>query len=302
MERKISSLIIIMRRSRRNVDEKTTDGEESIQHADFFWWYALSPEVAVAKANVSGIKYKFGQDIESLIETVQAKIRSIRQRMNLLAKRNGDHDDREYLSENRLYLRGVRDRTSKAESEALEKCIYKDKCEERQRWLDYQSRKKKKTPEEIELEEFLVRSFQFFTSRTKKLLSRRQKCPFGKSCELCNGWYATCVITENEISLAGGDVLKAIEYLRGHDDGQKQIIPSRGFRRINDDDIPDDDTPEDDVPEDGISDEEPIRKKMRLRIRNPGKNELSRLIELEHSLEFIKDFNRGLMKSRKCAR
>lgn len=279
-----------MRNHRYNADEKLTDSDKPMQDGEIFWWYALSPEVAVAKANVTGIKYRFGQDIDSLIETVRAKIRSIQQRLNLLRKKNGNRDDGEYLSENKLYIRGLRDRTSKAESEALEKCIYKDKCEERQRWIDYKSRKKKKTPEEIELEEFMARSFLFVTSRSKRVITRHQKCSFGRSCDLCNGWYATCLITENEIAVAGGDVLKAIEYLRqNHDGDKKKIIPSRGFRRINDDDIPDDDS----------SDEEPIRKKMRYhRTRNTGKNDLSRLIELEHSLEFIKNFNKGLMKSK----
>eukprot|EP00557_Chaetoceros_sp_GSL56_P003789 CAMPEP_0176497618 /NCGR_PEP_ID=MMETSP0200_2-20121128/11824_1 /TAXON_ID=947934 /ORGANISM="Chaetoceros sp., Strain GSL56" /LENGTH=129 /DNA_ID=CAMNT_0017895651 /DNA_START=14 /DNA_END=400 /DNA_ORIENTATION=+ len=129
-----------MKRSRSNANEKLADSDKAIQDDDSFWWYALSPEVAVAKANITGIKYKYGQDIQSFIETIRAKILNIQQRVNLQTKRNGDRDNEEYHSENRLYIRGLRDRTSKAESEALEKCIYKDKCEERQRWLDYQSR------------------------------------------------------------------------------------------------------------------------------------------------------------------
>lgn len=274
-------------------DNRETPNDSLLQnHQDEeFYWYALSPEVAIAKAKVTGIRYKLGDDINLLIETIDGKINAIRNRMRLVTKRNGNVDNQGYSDERILYIRGLRDRTNKAESEALEKMIYKEKCEERQRWLDYHSRTKKKTPEQIELQEFLGRPFRMATStRTNGI--RPEKCPFGSSCELCNGWYATCILTDKELAAGGGDVLKAIKYI-SRKDIRKTIIPSRGFRKIDDEDIPDDSD---------TTDDEPMRKRVRLGTRGTRNTEISRLLELKYSLAFIRDFNSGPIHSRKCAR
>ena len=254
--------------------------------SDDVYWYALIPEILIADAKVGSISYKTGALISGIIEALENKIESIREKIKLLSKENAKKDDDEYLSEHRLYIKGIRERKNKAEGEALEKFMYKDKCEEHQRWLDYQSRTKKKSPEELELESLKTRPFLFVSSSGKSVGTRRDKCPFGEEgCELCNGWYATCIITNEEFSEGDGNVVKAIENLK-NEKRSSSFIPSRGFRRITEEDLPDD-TP---------GDKKASESKERTRTRGSGKAEMLRLVELKHSLDFIRDFNRGVKR------
>jgi hypothetical protein len=268
-----------------NTHEASATMNPPISTSEDFYWYALIPEILIADAKVGSISYKKGALISGIIEALENKIESLREKIKLLPKENAKKDDDEYLFEHRLYIKGIRERKNKAEGEALEKFMYKDKCEEHQRWLDYQSRTKKKSPEELELESLKTRPFLYVSSSGKSVGTRRDKCPFGEGCELCNGWYATCIITNEEISEGDGNVVKAIENLK-NEKRSSAFIPSRGFRRITEEDLPDDTS----------GDKKASESKERTRTRGNGKAEMLRLVELKHSLDFIRDFNRGVQK------
>ena len=251
--------------------------------AEDFYWYALSADISIQQSNVKGIACKPGQSADSILEMIDAKLERYEEQLG--SKKEGKKDD-DYLAENRLYIRGIRDRTNKAEGEALEKAAYKDKCEENQRWLDYQSRTKKKSPEQVEFEELLYRPFHFERASGATVGTRRDKCSFGDNCELCNGSYATWIVTEKEVAEGGGNVAQAVNLLRSTMD--RKAIPSRSFRKVTDDDLPDD-----------IDlDSKPAASARRVRTRRNDDTELWKLKELKHTVEFIKEFNRGPPNSR----
>ena len=226
-----------------------------------FYWFALQPDILVKQAKISGMPHRKGEHIDSILTTVQDKIFQIQEREMNFPKLKGEKDDAEdYLAENRLYFRGIRERKNMAEGEALEKANFKDKCEERQRLFDYQNRGKKKSREELEFEELLTRPFRWQSSSRSKI-TRRGKCPFQDDCYLCN------VSPHDKIETTN-------------------IIPSRGFRRIADCDLPDDfDTGEEKSQTDEASSSQ------RIRPRRNDKDNLRKLMELKHSLEFVKEFN-----------
>eukprot|EP00979_Chaetoceros_neogracilis_P011324 scaffold2761_cov264-Chaetoceros_neogracile.AAC.2 len=251
------------------------------------YWYALSPEIAIdgaKKKGIYGITYKRGDLVEKIIDVIDSKIEGIRQKINLLPNRNTKKEGDDYSFENRLYIRGIRERKNKAEGEALEKFMYKDKCEEHQRWTDYQSRTKKKSPEQLELENLKTRPFLYFCPREKTVGTHHDKCPF-PGCDLCNGWYATCIITNKEMYAVGGNVIKAIEMLQ-YEKKSSNFIPSRGFRIISEDDLPDDNHVA----------AKSTNAKVRVRTKGNGKAEMLILQELKYSLDFIRKFNEGLIK------
>jgi hypothetical protein len=166
--------------------------------------------------------------------------------------------------------------------------MYKYQCEDRQRVLDYQNRGKKKSFEEIELDEFICRPFHWQgTSRSAN--TRRSKCPIGPECELCNGWYARYILTDEEIIEGGGSVKQTIKFLT--EKCEKIKIPSKGFRSITDADLPDD-----------VDDDEHVKGELTSQCRRPRRNdkaELWKLMKLKNSLDFIKTFNSGTITSTK---
>ena len=262
----------LLEKQEQSTNESIPD--ESLQD-DNIYWFALLPDVAIRESKVKGINYGPGEPIDDVIESIEERIEMIQQRMNLIVKHGDKKLEEDYIAENKLYIKGIRERTNKAESEALEKFMYKDKCEERQRWLDYESRTKKKSPIEIETEELIYRPVKFVSSKTSK---RSDKCPLGVECDLCNGWYATNIITKDEILASGDDVQKAIEKIVTKS-SDKPFIPSKGFRRITDDDLPDDESYS--TSSSRVS-------------KGRTTNEIPKLLNLKHTLEFIRDFNKGI--------
>jgi len=228
---------------------------------------------------------------------IESKIR----RISTSSSSKHDEEERDYVTENKLYLKGIRDRTNKAESEALEKFMYKDKCDEKQRWIDYQNRSRKKSPQELAVEELLTMPFQFdgrkrsklngFLSSESAAATRRSKCSIGSSCELCNGFYATCIVTQKEIEAAGGVVINACEQIRRKREEKTDIqIPSLSFRKIlADEDLPDD---RDEGSEEEINNSRK-RGEQRSMTRRNDRSELLKLQEMKHTMEFIQDFNEG---------
>ena len=282
---------------------------------DESYWFALGPDILTHAAKIGDVIYRRGQPIQSVLDVIDKKIKRLQER-DKFADDGRNEDDDIYVAENKLYVRGIRERTNKSESEALEKFMYKDQCEQRQRVFDYQNRAKKKSREQVELEEFLSRPFRMQKEGDRSSsATRRATCPFGDSdsCDLCNGWYANWIVTKEEIVQAGGSVNKAIQCLSGENshkfrskkgakEKKKISIPSRGFRRITDADLPDDLEPDDlNLQRKLTAPAKTQRQRVRARPRRNDKGQLWKLMHLKHSLEFVKSFNKGIVisKSRK---
>jgi len=265
------------------------EAESLATSVDEKYWSKLSIDSLLYWAPVKGISYTNGQSVSSLLKSIESRMERLQHNVNLETKRRGLKEDEEYLAENRLYLRGIRARTNKAESEALEKFMYKDQCEEKQRLIDYQNRSKKKTPQELEFDNILCRPIQICEKgssapSSKGATTRRSKCSIGESCDLCNGWYATWIVTKKEIEGAGGNILDAIDQIR-QDDEVKKDIPSLYFRRITDEELPND------------RDEElESRGKLggRVMSRRNDRSDLLKLQELSNTVQFIEAYNEGL--------
>lgn len=232
--------------------------------------------------DIEGIQRDRNKSIETLLREVNNKIKRFEQRV----KKVTDDDD-EYYAEQKLYIRGIRERTNKAESEALEKAMFKDKCEEMQRLLDYQNRCKKKSPAEIEYEELLRRPIHFVTAKAG---TPSEICFIGEACDLCGTDHACQLVTTSEINNADGNVKAALEKAML---GKNVVfIPSLKFRNIDDSDLPNDR----DVT---LTENVDINEKVTTR-RESGsdKIQLWKLYELKHTLEFIVRFNAGLLTSK----
>ena len=282
---------------------------------DESYWFALGPDILTHAAKIGDVIYRKGQPIQSVLDVIDQQIKRLQERDKFVDDGRNEDDDI-YVAENKLYVRGIRERTNKSESEALEKFMYKDQCEQRQRVFDYQNRAKKKSREQVELEEFLSRPFRMQKEGDRSFsATRRATCPFGDSdsCDLCNGWYANWIVTKEEIVQAGGSVNKAIQCLSGENshkfrskkgakEEKKISIPSRGFRRITDADLPDDLEPDDlNLQRKLTAPAKAQRQRVRARPRRNDKGQLWKLMQLKHSLEFVKSFNKGIVisKSRK---
>jgi len=228
---------------------------------------------------------------------------------------NTDHTDhQDYINEHKLYLRGLRERAGKAASEALEKMTFKSAWEDHQRKLAYENRTKKKTIEEIELERLLQRPFQFIDGKYKSesrngstrsssvsvgrskigANTRRSKCKIGEDCGLCNGSYATYIITDEEIQAAGNNIVDSIPIdISGSN--QPKEIRHLSFCYVTDKDIPDDRC------DDNKKEQSTKRRSNRVSnaIHESHWAEYWKLIELKHSMEFIREYNKGLLQSQK---
>jgi len=235
--------------------------------------------------DIEGILQVRNKTIESLIREVNGKIKRLEQRTN----GHIDDDDDDFIAEQKLYIRGIRERTNKAESEALEKAMFKDKCEEMQRLLDYQNRGKKKSPSEIEYEELLRRPIHF-AATILKASNRSDACFIGETCDLCGTDHACQLVTASEISKAGGNIKDALEKAII---GQKVVfIPSLKFKRIEDSDLPND---RDEASVEKVDVDEKIQTR---RGSGSDKIQLWKLYELRHTLEFMVRFNAGLLTSK----
>jgi hypothetical protein len=222
---------------------------------------------------------------DSLVNIVDEKLQRVQQQKGLHSRRNKNKltkkDFDNNAAEEILYKRGLRARAGKVDSEKLEKISFKDKWEESQRKIQYENRGKKISAEEAETEKFLCRKL-LFDDKAVGRNTRQNTCTFGQKCDLCNGWYASWVLTEKEVEKAGG-ILPAIPF----DLKKRTEIPNLRFRRLELDEIPDDiHSPGKEINSNRVS------------TRSKGAND-SRLNELRFNLQFIKRYNDGLLDERK---
>ncbi len=265
-------------------------------------WNELSYDSMRELCNLDRGLVKGGQTYGTLSNYIDRKLTKIKHleqcHVETQEQLLGKIEDEEYSSENKLYMRGLRERSGKAASEALEKMTYKDECELLLRKLEYENRCKRKTPEELETNEFIHRPFHIIPKAGSGSGSktRRGGCKIGDSCSLCNGFYATSIVTSDEIDDVGGNILNALPIICG---GQKRKeIPHLNFWRVSDQDIPDDR---------GEAEKEK-GKSMNRRSRGQGRINLNawmeywKLMEMKNSLLFVKEYNQGLFQQHNWAK
>uniref|UniRef100_A0A7S3Q360 RING-type E3 ubiquitin transferase n=1 Tax=Chaetoceros debilis TaxID=122233 RepID=A0A7S3Q360_9STRA len=254
-------------------------------------WAKLSISNLLRWAPIKGISWTDGQSTKGLLGKIDSRIENLRHNIIIEVKRLGcDNEGDEYLAENRLYQRGIRDRMNKAGSEALERLMNDKECDERQRWVEYTNRGKKKSAQELDFEEFLSRPFRII-KKNRSIPTRGNKCPFEKiSCKLCNGRYAADILTrkENEAN-AGAGCERLLQHQTLCENRKEKVIPSpRVHRIINDDDLPDD---RDEPRSTASADESP---KVRvISRRGNDRIDLNNLQELSTSIQFIEAFNKN---------
>ena len=225
---------------------------------------------------------------QSVVNVVNEKLQRSGKQRPLQSKRNQNKwskkEDDTSAAEEILYKRGLRARAGKIDSEKLEKISFKDKWEESQRKMQYENRGKKVSAEEAESEKFLCRGLLFDDKKVDRN-TRQNICTFGgEKCDLCNGWYASWVLTETEIEKAGS-LLGAVPI----DTKKRTEIPNLCFRRVELNEIPDD--------IDALGKEKKLTRN-RVSRRSKEANE-GRLNELRFSLQFIKRYNDGLLDDSK---
>ena len=276
-----------------DIEELEVEEIESIDH-----WEPLSYDSLRYLYNLDRGILKRGQTYDSLSNYVHYKLTKINdlekchiQSQQSSRESNSLHDD--ITAENKLYVRGLRERSGKAASEALEKMNYKVQCDELQRKMEYENRGKKKSPEELETNEFILRPFHFALGNGGGSKTRQGICNLGDTCGLCNGDYASCIVTDEEIEQAGGDILNALRVGDFCGGKNRHQIRHLNFWPVSDSDIPDD--------RDETDGKKTSSKSRRPRDRNPNNNikvwiEYWRLIEMQHSLAFVKEYNQGLFQ------
>lgn len=266
--------------STKNDHDLNVEREENAVPQDAYWEDFTVDQLDLGE--IDAISQGRNKTIESLLRDINDKIKRFEKRV-----KGGPDDDDDFNAEQKMYIRGIRERTNKAESEALEKAMFKDKCEEMQRVLDYQNRGKKKSLAEIEYEELLRRPIQFVSTKTGH---KSEPCFIGETCDLCGTDHACHLVTASEISCANGNVKDAIDKaILGHN---VLFIPSLKFRKIDDSDLPND---RDEASTEKVDFDEKVTTR---RGSGSDKMQLWKLYELKHTLEFMMKFNTGFLTSK----
>ncbi len=249
---------------------------------------------------------KRDQTYDSLLHFVDRKLKKItylEECHQLTQKSSGNgvpgYDD-EYITENKLYVRGLRERSGKAASEALEKMTFKNQWEENNLKYQYENRNIKKSAEDLEIDALIERPFRFVSITENNACSstratkRNNVCKIGPLCGLCNAAYAKYIITDKEIEEAGGKITSVLPI--GHDSKKNQVIRHLNHWPIADKDLPND--REDDTEENGRNKSHSKRSKGRRKnaISNDSWMEYWKLMELRHSMDFIREYNEGLFQ------
>ena len=259
-------------------------------------WSYLSYEKLRDLLNADRSVLKRGKSYDEIVNIIDTKLDRFYHQANLEKKRRifqnnntGNDDvpntDDEYAEENRVFNRGVRDRTLKAESEKLEKFKFKEKIEEMNHFIRWQNRTKKKTITELETENIIFNRFiHFDNSKSRASASKDVKCKT-ENCELCDGSYAKWIITDEELQDAGNDIFKAVSSPIINSMTGKSDILLPTFRKLSsDEDLPNDNSVE--------KKNEPKRYSSR---NNDATTDTRKLLELKHCLEFCFLYNSGLI-------
>lgn len=241
---------------------------------------------------IEGMSLNKGSNPKDLLAEVMNKIIRLEQRLKRGNMEVQSLDDDIYFTEQRLYIKGLRERTNKADSEALEKATFKQKCDEIQRVIDYENRCKKRSIVEIEYEELLRRPIQFEANISR---TRNDACKIGESCDICRYDLAHQLFTATEMKAAGGDIKVAVNNIAlGH---ESQFIPCLRFKRIRVSDLPND-RHENEDDDHGQSDNSIQCNVITRRGSGSDATQLWNLYELKHTLEFMIRFNAGLLTSK----
>jgi len=198
------------------------------------------------------------------IEETKEEIRSILDRNNTA---NEFFNDNEIISEEKNLARCIRGYSSKADQEKIEKRNYEEHQKLRQREFQYyRQRRQKKSPQEIEWKDIFARSINF-VGHGGSIPKQNEVCKFKSNCSIC------------------APIL--------HDKFSDRTIFFPSFRRIKDDTyITTDIEPEDEPIVIGI-----------LNSVHPLKDQkiisTLKLLELYHTLNFIQNYNTGMIVSKK---
>jgi len=277
--------------------ESTTSTEEES------WWAPLSHHGLIAQVQELDKDICISTPIDSAILTIASRLDKV-QKLASRSKKSDDDDrnEKDYLAENRLYLRGVRERQRKADSERLEKEKYKEKVEERLMLWRYQNRgKPKKTKAEKEEHALITRPIRF-EQRKSQRLTGDNICRVGDDCPLCNGEYAKPIITDDEMKKANFDISKVIP-LPLNEDSKKIMSPSyrelpRGYEYESEDEPADTNGHEQ---EHNLTAREKNLTRSAQRWKKAS-SEVHLLSEAKNSLEFIKRYNNGLLERTRLKR
>ena len=203
------------------------------------------------------------------IEAMKEEIRNILDNASLLDEffRND-----EIIAEEKTLARCIRRYSSKADQEKIEKREFEERQKLRQHEFEYYCRlkKKKKSPQEIEWKEISARPIYYVRSITS-LLNRADVCNFKPNCKICDP-----TTLDNKLC-----------------DSTLTIFSPR-FRRAESNTlcIPYGTGPDDDSAWNDISNFVPPSQGQKL-------FSWLKLAELYHSLDFIKNYNDGMIVSRK---
>jgi hypothetical protein len=116
----------------------------------------------------------FGNTVASAIEAVDAQLEALE---------SDEITRNDYTAEMKLYNKGLKDRQQKADAERIEKERHREEVERTLLQLQYENRnKKKRSPEDIEFDEFLARPIYFAPMRGSV---RKSTCRRGEQCDLC---------------------------------------------------------------------------------------------------------------------
>ena len=156
-------------------DETWSEMEDSLSGQEEHWERLNYRSLVSDYMYGDYVPMDFGMTLSSAINAVDAQL-------NTLGS-NKDTTDEEYVSEMKLYNKGLKDRQQKADAERIEKERHREEVERKLLRLQYENRNKKRLPEDIEYDEFLVRPFLFVLSTRES--ARKANCPLGENCELC---------------------------------------------------------------------------------------------------------------------
>jgi len=224
-------------------------------------------------------------ELDTLIETIDKFLRQAENslqikitKVGLVIVVPGDNDEQEFISECKLFLKSVRDRSQKAEREALEKMKFKDNWEETQRKLVYEYRttkKMKKSAFDVELEELIYRPIMMGNDNLDMISSGTNH-----QCEVCSSLIMHYDGLSNS-KLTPGYTMKSIDSV---DSDDSSVVSGSRPTPVS-------------IPTAFERNHEHRNRRYSNKFRQ--KMDMLRLLEVKNGLSFIKTYNEGLITDKR---
>lgn len=247
--------------------------------------------------------YKVIDMIDEQCQTQERAVEAAREQRIKLCKDEAETETKALAEERLIYQRGIRERARFAEAERMEKHRYTEKAEQEMMRIQYENRNKKRNKEDVAVEKLCSQPIKF-SNESQRQNSRHGKACKDDQCQFCkkDKGYVQHLLLPNEISQFTMDApptesplfQKTTKLLKPN----VRVITDSFFSEEAGEATPED--AQDDSKQDASGGKRANQSRRDASTAKRLRTEEDKLLVLrntKHSLEFIKEYNKGLIKN-----